>query len=442
MDMHLANVVRRIAGDQVAFKASARVGIVTGSVDPDTYAAKVQIMPEGSTTGYLPLLEHWVGNGWGIVCPVSPGDQVLVLFQEDNLDAGLIWGRWYTDGARPPQGAKSGEFWLVHKQSGSLLKFTNDGKVALGSNSDFALTSGGDLSITGQGKATLNVTGDVAISTQGKETLSSTGDFTAGSSGGKAKLSASSVATVSAPLVMLGPGGGNVATMPAPARTLLTNYSASGPSAALTNPVAGNTSSLNTLLTGSTITTGLAGLVTGGTITLTDQTNITAALTGSNSLLTANTALTDHTNRLSGLLQPTTAAQPFLNGVIGLGAGLDYLAGGFFGSSATALPTMTTGLSSGSAITAAQTYAAGIVAALTALTVTPAQVITALNGYRDTLNGYVSADTAAYGSAQTNITTAGNFLGLAANAKNTLPAVQTLMSKVASAGTIATLQTV
>ncbi len=106
-----------------------RFGLVT-SVDPNRYAARVTLQPEGVLTGWLPILSAWVGGGWGLVCPPQPGDQVLVLAQEGSADNGVIVGASFSDAARPPGGVPAGEFWLVHA-SGSFLKLANDGTVRI-----------------------------------------------------------------------------------------------------------------------------------------------------------------------------------------------------------------------------------------------------------------------------------------------------------------------
>jgi phage baseplate assembly protein gpV len=97
------------------------------SVDPARYAARVALQPEGVLTGWLPILTPWVGSGWGLVCPPSPGDQVLVLAQEGDSEHGVIAGGSFSDLARPPA-APPGELWLVH-QSGAFIKLTTDGTV-------------------------------------------------------------------------------------------------------------------------------------------------------------------------------------------------------------------------------------------------------------------------------------------------------------------------
>lgn len=112
----------------MAGRSDPRMGIVT-SYDPNRYAVKVQIQPEGFWTGWLPLLSPWVGNGWGMFAAPSLGDAVDVHFQEGHPEAGYACLRFYNTQTRPLP-CPSGEFWLVHA-SGSMLKFHNDGSVEL-----------------------------------------------------------------------------------------------------------------------------------------------------------------------------------------------------------------------------------------------------------------------------------------------------------------------
>ncbi len=105
-----------------------RFGTVT-SVDPSRPAARVALQPENVMTGWLPVLSPWVGNGWGLACVPSPGDQVLVIAQEGDSDHGVIVGRAWSDQSRTPQ-APVGELWLVH-QTGSFLKLCNDGTIQM-----------------------------------------------------------------------------------------------------------------------------------------------------------------------------------------------------------------------------------------------------------------------------------------------------------------------
>ena len=122
----LLNAIKSQGANQDQGSGTPRFGIVT-SVDPSTATARVTLQPEGVLTGWLPLLTPWVGNGWGLVCPPSPGAQVLVLPQEGDAEHGLIIAASWSAQTSPPA-APVGEFWLVH-QSGSYLKLQNDGTI-------------------------------------------------------------------------------------------------------------------------------------------------------------------------------------------------------------------------------------------------------------------------------------------------------------------------
>lgn len=147
-------------------RASTRVGKVT-SYDPVNYCAVVQLLPGGEQTGWLPVVSPWVGNGWGLFAPPTPGDLVEVQFVDDNIEAGFVCQRFYNDTDRPLT-VQSGEFWLVHK-SGSFLKFHNDGTVELNSAGTLTSTAPqwnhtgpvhitGDVTVTGNETVTQNIT--------------------------------------------------------------------------------------------------------------------------------------------------------------------------------------------------------------------------------------------------------------------------------------------
>jgi phage baseplate assembly protein gpV len=122
-------------------QAQPRFGVVA-SVDPARYAVRVMLQPEAVLSGWLPVLTPWCGAGWGMVCPPSPGDQVLVVAQEGDADHGIVIGTSFSDQARAPMldgdVAPPGEIWLVHR-SGSALRLRNDGTVRVD----------GDLHVTG-----------------------------------------------------------------------------------------------------------------------------------------------------------------------------------------------------------------------------------------------------------------------------------------------------
>lgn len=131
------NAMKRHAAAQDAQIGQPRFGVVT-SVDPQAGTARVKIQPDGVLTGWLPVLSPWVGAGWGMSCPPSPGDQVLVVPQEGDAEHGAVVARSWSAAAPPPP-TPSGELWLTHR-SGSFLRLLNDGTVSVK----------GDLHVQGQ----------------------------------------------------------------------------------------------------------------------------------------------------------------------------------------------------------------------------------------------------------------------------------------------------
>ncbi len=124
----LLNVIKQHAGAMDQGAGQPRFATVT-SVNPQTATAKVRLQPEGVLSGWLPILSPWIGAGWGMCCPPSPGDQVLVLTQEGDAEHGIIIGSAFSNTQTPPP-APVGELWLVHK-SGSFIKLQNDGTVQI-----------------------------------------------------------------------------------------------------------------------------------------------------------------------------------------------------------------------------------------------------------------------------------------------------------------------
>jgi phage gp45-like len=105
-----------------------RFGTIS-SFNSANYTARVLLQPEGTVTGWLPVLSAWTGAGWGIVCPLTAGDQVFVLSQEGDAEHGVIVGCAFSNRTPPPRVATD-EFWIVHK-SGASLKLKTDGTVAI-----------------------------------------------------------------------------------------------------------------------------------------------------------------------------------------------------------------------------------------------------------------------------------------------------------------------
>jgi phage gp45-like len=136
MTNKLSNIIRSHAASLDQTAGQVKFGTVT-SVNPNNATARVLIQPEGVLSGWLPVISQWVGNGWGLASPPSPGDQVLLVPQEGDAEQGIIIGRVFSLNQMPPA-APPGEFWLVH-QSGSSLKLCNDGTICIN----------GDLRVSG-----------------------------------------------------------------------------------------------------------------------------------------------------------------------------------------------------------------------------------------------------------------------------------------------------
>ena len=124
----LTNVVKSHAAGLDRSSGHAKFGTIS-SVNYNTGNARVMIQPDGVLSGWLPMLSQWVGNGWGMICPPSPGDQVLLVPQEGDVEQGIIVGRTFSTAQMPPN-VPGGEFWLVH-QRGSSLKLCNDGTIRI-----------------------------------------------------------------------------------------------------------------------------------------------------------------------------------------------------------------------------------------------------------------------------------------------------------------------
>jgi len=150
MDRFL-NALRGQAASMDLAAGKPRFAIVS-SVDPARAAVRVMFQPENLLSGWLPLVSSWVGVGWGLCCPPTPGDQVLILPHEGDPENAVVLGSIWHDGASPPQ-APSGELWMVHA-SGSFLKLHSDGSIAAQAT-QFEFQ--GNLQVTGNIAASGNV---------------------------------------------------------------------------------------------------------------------------------------------------------------------------------------------------------------------------------------------------------------------------------------------
>ena len=158
---------------QAATMAQPRYGTVQ-SYNPATYTARVMIEPDGVLSGWLPVQAIWIGNGWGFVCPPSPGDQVTLDAHDGDPNSMKITGRVFSSAATPPA-ANSGELVMIHK-SGSFIKLLNDGGI----HSSGTWSHVGNLNVTGGITATQDIvagesTGDL-VSLQNHDHLYNSGN--------------------------------------------------------------------------------------------------------------------------------------------------------------------------------------------------------------------------------------------------------------------------
>lgn len=148
------------AAMQQSDRMMTRIGQVT-SYDAPNYCVKVTLQPEGVTTGWLPLLSQWVGNGWGLFTPPTLGDLAEVHFIEGDASEGVAALRFFNDVERPLN-VPSGECWLVHK-SGAFVKLTNDGKLTLNDQAGSTVVMNGDNTGSMTFSAGLTVNANVQV---------------------------------------------------------------------------------------------------------------------------------------------------------------------------------------------------------------------------------------------------------------------------------------
>lgn len=182
-----------------------RHAIVT-SYDPQKYLAKVMFMPSGQVSGWLPIETGHIGEQYGIAVGLQPGDgktqgdQVIVRYQEGDIESGKIVQRVHSDNEQPPQ-VQSGEMvlWTRFRKSdggpnsaqgaqggiGQQIYFKNDGSIQITDG------NGGTISFDGQGNCTLScknytiqASGSVSVTAGGSRSDSYGGSWMAKAAGG------------------------------------------------------------------------------------------------------------------------------------------------------------------------------------------------------------------------------------------------------------------
>lgn len=116
-------------------------------------------------TPWMPLGTVWAGNGFGFqVAPKggasfanpTAGEQVIIgVFDREFGTLGALLMTWNLATPTPDQTLQPGEAVMQH-ETGSNLKFNEDGSISLISISDLNATVGGNLSATVTGTATID----------------------------------------------------------------------------------------------------------------------------------------------------------------------------------------------------------------------------------------------------------------------------------------------
>jgi phage baseplate assembly protein gpV len=184
-DGSLENIMLGVVERWAAGRYTERHGIVT-SYDPKNYLAKVTFQPEGQESGWLPIETGHIGEGYGIVIGLQPGqggvnaqgqggqagpqqnnqgDQVIVRYQEGDFESGKIVQRVHSDQDTPPQ-AQSGEIiiWTKFQKSGGPQPDAAQGgqggegqKIYLKNDGSITVTDGNGATTVYDGKGDITV---------------------------------------------------------------------------------------------------------------------------------------------------------------------------------------------------------------------------------------------------------------------------------------------
>jgi hypothetical protein len=189
----MESTILRIVEKWWADLRTERHGLVT-SYDPQNHLAKVTFQPEGQESGWLPIETGHIGNGYGIATGLQPGDgkttgdQVVVRYQEGDLESGKVVQRVHSDDQKPPvvqsgetviwtrfkksdggsesaQGAQGGTGQQIYlKNDGSLMMTDGNGATIVNDGKgNIAITTSGNTTITTQGDTDVNATGNVNV---------------------------------------------------------------------------------------------------------------------------------------------------------------------------------------------------------------------------------------------------------------------------------------
>jgi phage baseplate assembly protein V len=105
----MRNIFRRDAEAIMASVSHPRYATVA-SCDPANHAVKLLLMPEGLTTGWVPDASAFAtSGGFGVVAPLTMGDQVVCLYAHGDDDNPVIVGRLFSAADLPPVSPATGK---------------------------------------------------------------------------------------------------------------------------------------------------------------------------------------------------------------------------------------------------------------------------------------------------------------------------------------------
>ena len=155
MSFDFENMMLRTIERWWAGRYSEKHGNVT-SYDPKLHLAKVMFQPQGQESGWLPIETGHIGEGYGIATGLTPGDgkstgdQVIVRYQESDVESGKIVQRVHSDKETPPT-AQSGEM-IIYTSGKKIVISDHKGKDAV-------------MTIDGNSNITVNITNHTTTAT-------------------------------------------------------------------------------------------------------------------------------------------------------------------------------------------------------------------------------------------------------------------------------------
>ncbi|CAE6838121.1 phage baseplate assembly protein V [Paraburkholderia nemoris] len=120
--------IKRVVSEFMGNFSFTKYGQIS-AYNPNDYTVKVLILPNlTDETGFIPLSAPWVGNNFGAVFGPGIGDSVRLDFMDGRVEATVVGGRFFNNGARPPV-VQSGQAAIVDSK-GSYVKLNNDGTIS------------------------------------------------------------------------------------------------------------------------------------------------------------------------------------------------------------------------------------------------------------------------------------------------------------------------